>query len=490
MPSLLVVDDDRSVRHLIQRIFADSEFTVLVSETVESALQTIADESPDVLLLDILLPGISGLDGFSRIQAIDSRLPVIFITASGTSDTAIEAMKLGAYDYLMKPLDVAQVMQIVRQAANIRQLMRVPVQVGDLVAPDDQGDQIVGRSAVMQEVFKAIGRVAGQNVSVLIRGESGTGKELVARAIYQHSDRSQLAFLAINCAAIPEQLLESELFGHEKGAFTGADRQKIGKFEQCNHGTIFLDEIGDMAPLLQSKVLRLLQQQEFQRIGGSEMVKTDVRVIAATNRPLETMVSAGTFREDLLYRLNGYTINLPPLRERGDDIVLLVQHILARLSKDFKKKVTSVPKETLEALRTQTWPGNIRELEGVLRQALLQTTGTVLSPEFLPRTTLPKEVNPTSPIRGDLPKNGRLPHDLSVFLSERISTQSTNLYAETLETMERFLLAEVLTLSEGNQSEASRLLGITRGSLRNKIRTLGITIDSRIDPGGEPDGAE
>jgi nitrogen regulation protein NR(I) len=485
MPSILVVDDDRAIRHLVQRSFADTEFTVLQAENIRTALEVISRESPDVLLLDILLPDTSGLEAFERIQAIDARLPVIYMTANSTSETAIAAMKLGAYDYLMKPLDVAMVRQVTKQAASIRQLMKVPVKVGEVVSPADQGDHIVGKSPAMQDVFKAIGRVAAQNVTVLIRGESGTGKELVARAIYQHSLRCHAPFLAVNCAAIPEQLLESELFGHEKGSFTGADRQRIGKFEQCNHGTILLDEIGDMPAILQSKMLRLLQQQEFQRVGGSETIKTDVRILAATNRPLEALVAAGSFREDLLYRLNGYTIRVPPLRERMEDLIPLIQHILGRLAKEIHKNITGMSSESIEILQAHNWPGNIRELEGVLRQTLLQSTGTIISAEFLP-ASLRSQETPGEEQRFftfDGPHE-TLSYDLSQFIESRIAAKSSQLYAETLEVMERYLLTRVLTMSEGNQSEAARLLGITRGSLRTKIRALGISIESRIESAG------
>jgi two-component system nitrogen regulation response regulator GlnG len=482
MPTVLVVDDDRSIRRLIAEAFVGTDFKVPTAEDVEVALKVITDDSPDVVLLDIELPEISGFEAFGKIKALDPKLPVIYITGGGTSDTAIEAMKLGAFDYLLKPLDLAQVRDVVERAYEIRRLMSVPVGMSNTVSPEDQGDQIVGRSSQMQEVFKAIGRVAPQNVTVLIRGESGTGKELVARAIYQHSDRRDAPFLAVNCAAIPEQLLESELFGHEKGAFTGADRQRIGKFEQSNGGTIFLDEIGDMPPMLQSKMLRLLQQQEFQRVGGNETIRTDVRIVTATNRNLEQMVADGDYREDLLYRLNGYSINLPPLRERGDDLTILIQHFLARISREIGRDIRGLSSEALDVLQRYSWPGNIRELEGVLRQALLQTTGTIVLPAYLPSVV--GDDGYFGGHRGGADREveyDSMPHDLKRFVTQRLSVKSSNIYAETLEMMERFLLSEILTLAEGNQSEAARILGITRGSLRHKIRSLGIVIESRVD---------
>jgi two-component system nitrogen regulation response regulator GlnG len=482
MPTVLVVDDDRAICHLVSAAFAGTDRDVIVAQDVDRALESIRDRRPDVVLLDIELPGISGLEAFDQIKDLDSKLPVIYITGGGTSNTAIEAMKLGAFDYLLKPLDLAQLRDLVSRALDIRRLMNVPVGMSSIVSPEDHGDQIVGRSPGMQEVFKAIGRVAPQDVTVLIRGESGTGKELVARAIYQHSKRRDRPFLAVNCAAIPDQLLESELFGHEKGSFTGADRQRIGKFEQCNGGTIFLDEIGDMPAALQSKILRLLQQQEFQRVGGNETIRTDVRIVAATNRDLEQMVANGEFREDLLYRLNGFCIKLPPLRDRGDDVTILIQHFLARISREIKRDIQGVAPATLEAMRNYRWPGNVRELEGVLRQSILQATGTIIVPEFLPSViTAAKNTCDTLESLGY--DDHGLPYDLKQHLKERLDARSVNIYAEMLEMMERFMLSEILTITEGNQSEAARILGITRGSLRHKLRSLGISIESKVSAG-------
>src|SRR5437762_11155305 len=293
-------------------------------------------------------------------------------------------MKQGAYDYLFKPLDLNQLRRVVAEALQVAQRMRAPAVVAETAADPDVEGAIVGSCPAMREVYKAIGRVAAQNVPVLITGESGTGKELVARAIYQHGPRAKAPFLALNCAAIPENLLESELFGHEKGAFTGADRRRIGKFEQCHGGTIFLDEIGDMPLSLQAKVLRLLQEQAFERVGGNETIRTDVRLIAATHRDLKAWSAEGKFRADLYYRLSVFTIPLPPLRERGDDLPLLVQHYLRRFSRELGREVRDVAPEALERLRNGSWPGNIRELQSVLKQALLQASGTVLLPAFLP----------------------------------------------------------------------------------------------------------
>ena len=293
-------------------------------------------------------------------------------------------MKLGAFDYLLKPLDFPKVRELVARAFEIRRFMHVPVTLSGESHSNGNGDALIGRCPAMQEVYKAIGRVAPQNVTVLIHGESGTGKELVARAIYQHSPRASGRFLAVNCAAIPEALLESELFGHEKGSFTGADAKRIGKFEQCSGGTLFLDEVGDMTPLVQSKVLRVLQEQRFERVGGNETISTDVRIIAATNRDLESMTGKGEFRPDLYYRLNGFSIKLPPLRERPEDIVVLLEHFLRRFSRELGKEVCDVSPEALECMMHYRWPGNVREFQSVLKQAILQAIGPVLLPGFLP----------------------------------------------------------------------------------------------------------
>src|SRR4051812_48929755 len=376
MAKILVIDDESSILHAFRRAFDDPDDALLTAPDAEQGLALVAGERPDVVVFDLNLPDVHGLDVYRRIRAIDARIPVIFITGHGTTETAIEAMKQGAFDYLLKPLELEQVRDLVARAAEISRLGRVPAVVPDEAVPaGTTADVLVGRSPAMQEVYKAIGRVAPQHLAVLILGESGTGKELVARAIYQHSRRASGSFLAVNCAAIPEPLLESELFGHEKGAFTGADRRRIGKFEQCSGGTLFLDEIGDMTPLTQAKVLRVLQDGRFERVGGNETIRTDVRVIAATNRDLPRMAAAGEFREDLYYRLGVVTIVLPPLRERGDDLSLLIDHFLKRFSPEMGKEVYRVAPEALELLRRHPWPGNLRELQSVLKQALLRAQG-------------------------------------------------------------------------------------------------------------------
>lgn len=476
MLSLLVVDDDPAIPLIVRRVLSVPGYEVRSASTGQDALRTLAEHKPDVILLDIQLPDITGLELFHEIRRVDGTIPVIFITASGTSQSAIEAIKLGAFDYLTKPLDVAVVKGLLDRAFSIRRLMHVTVAMGDAVPEDAAADVLLGNSPPMQEVYKAIGRVAPQDVTVLIRGESGTGKELVARAIYQHSKRSDAPFLAINCAAIPEALLESELFGHERGAFTGADRQRIGKFEQCSGGTLFLDEIGDMPPMLQTKMLRVLQEQQFERVGGNATISTSVRIIAATHQDLERRIAEGRFRADLYYRLNVFTINLPPLRKRPDDIPQLVAHYLARFRSELGSRVERIAPESLETLQRNAWPGNVRELQASLKQAVLRAAAPVLMPEDLPATL--REATPDVQAALELLTGASL--DVEAFIRSRLEAGSEDLYAEFLERMERILVSEVLNHTEGNQVQAARILGIARNSLRKKIKNLGITIDRAV----------
>jgi len=338
----------------------------------------------------------------------------------------------------------------------------------------------------MLEVYKQIGRVAAQDVAVLIRGESGTGKELIARAIYQHSHREENCFLAVNCAALTDTLLESELFGHEKGAFTGAESRRIGRFEQCDDGTIFLDEVGDMSPLTQSKVLRLLQDQKFERVGGSETIDVDVRIISATNRDLDQMIEDSEYRLDLYHRLNAFEIYLPPLRERGDDIRLLIEHFLARFNQKLGKGITGISDEAMGLLLEYPWPGNVRELQSVLRKAMLMATGPVLVPECFP-AELQQQEHPTTASNTTTERKAT---DLTSFLDEREKAGSTDLHAESTEWMGRHLLSRILQKHNGNQSKTAEELGITRGSLRHKIKTLGISINNVVKAETDSDKAD
>jgi two-component system nitrogen regulation response regulator GlnG len=477
---LLVDDDPAMILDQVTHALGPQGIRVDVVRTAGEGLRQVAAGPPDVILLDVHLPDLSGLEAYQRIRQIDGRIPVIFITWVATADTAIEAMKEGAYDYLFKPLDLARLRGVVVQALEVGRLMRQPAVVAQTPAAEDEGDAIIGRCPAMADVYKAIGRVAAQNVIALITGESGTGKELVARAIYQHGPRSKAPFLAINCAAIPENLLESELFGHEKGAFTGADRRRIGKFEQTSGGTLFLDEIGDMPLATQAKILRVLQEQTFERVGGNETVRTDVRLVAATHRDLKAWSEQGKFRADLYYRLSVFTIPLPALRDRGDDLPMLVQHYVRRFSRELDRDVREVTPEALELLQRYLWPGNIRELQGVLKQALLQATGTVLIPAFLPESLR----HPARPAAGPTPAT-EADFSFEQFILRRLQEGSTALSAEAHQLLDRLLLRLALRHTSGNQVQAARVLGISRQTLRVKTRELGLSISSRVESGGD-----
>ncbi|MDB5308086.1 MAG: response regulator with CheY-like receiver, AAA-type ATPase, and DNA-binding domain [Gemmataceae bacterium] len=482
MPTLLLIDDEPVIQHAFRKAFHPPGYETLTARTAAEGVALLAARRPDVVVLDVHLPDATGLQAFDRIKQVDARTPVILVTGHGTTDLAIEAMKRGAFDYLLKPLAYDQLRELVDRACVSSRLMHVPAVVGE--GAPAESDALVGRCPAIQEVFKAIGRVAGTNATVLILGESGTGKELVARAIYQHSKRADKPFLAVNCGAIPESLLESELFGHEKGAFTGADRKRIGKFEQCQGGTLLLDEVGELSILAQVKLLRALQEQRFERVGGTETVQTDVRVIAATNAELETLSAAGRFRSDLYFRLNVFTIRLPPLRERGDDIDLLTDYYLVRFGREFDRPVPVVPQETRLLIRGYRWPGNVRELQSALKQGLLQMSGSVLLPEFLTavRRSAATVASPSDAPGEDQsgPPAPRPALDWNQFMTERLAAGSHELYAECLSLMERQLLSRVLERTAGNQLRAAELLGITRGSLRHKLRALGITIERGV----------
>jgi two-component system nitrogen regulation response regulator GlnG len=476
MSRLLLVDDDPAlILDQIEHVFAPRGVEITVAETGREGLRQFEKLRPDVVLLDVRLPDLSGLDVFQQIHKSDARTPVVFITATTTAETAIEAVKQGAFDYLFKPVDLEQLTRVVGQALELWRLMRVPAVVAETPPDEIDGDAIIGRCPAMREVYKAIGRVADQTVIVLITGESGTGKELIARAIYQHGSRAKAPFLAINCAAIPENLLESELFGHEKGAFTGADRRRIGKFEQCNGGTIFLDEIGDMPLATQGKMLRLLQDQTFERVGGNETIRTDVRVIAATNRELRTMSDEGRFRPDLYYRLSVFTIPLPPLRERGEDLPMLVQHYIRSFNRELGREIREIAPEVLALLSAYSWPGNVRELQSVLKQALLQASGAVLVPAFLPEHLTHSHENAAMPKWEAASES-----DFEAFIQQRLESGSGDLYGDAHEKLDRILLPLVLRFTDGNQHQAARLLGIARQTLRQKLRDLGLSISHSV----------
>jgi two-component system nitrogen regulation response regulator GlnG len=472
MPTLLVIDDEQSVRYSFRRVFEGDGVQVVTAGTATQGLAMVREHNPDVIVLDLQLPDRSGLDLFGDIQAQDSKRPVIFITAHGTTDTAIEAMKAGAFDYLVKPVDLDRLSQVLGRAFEAARLMQVPAKL----PAEEEGDRIVGRSPVMQEMCKAIGRIAPQDVNVLILGESGTGKELVARALYHHSRRAQRPFLAINCAALPETLLESELFGHEKGAFTGADRRRIGKFEQVSGGTLFLDEIGDMAPAIQAKMLRVLQEQRFERLGSNEIVQTQVRVLAATNHDLERLVAEGRFRKDLYYRLKVVTIQVPPLRDRLDDVAELAHYFLFRFDRELGLDLRGFAPETLALLQGYSWPGNVRELQSAIKQAMLSASGHILSPEFLPEALHRAAAPAGTPLSGP-EGEAEAVADLSGFIEGLLRRGETGLHPRVIDAVERMLLTRVLRQTHGHQAQASELLGLNRATLRHKLRALGLAVD-------------
>src|SRR4051794_39388830 len=378
MDKSLLIDDEADVQYSFRRIFDSPEIEIATASSGEEGLKLIPKFKPDLVMMDVRMTGLSGLETLRRLRQTDAKLPVIIMTAYGTTQTAIEAMKLGAYDYVLKPFDVPKLKSLVFNALEAARAMKKVVSYQPLLESEDYDIGIVGRTDGMQNVFKLIGQLAMSDATALITGESGTGKELIARAIYGHSKRNEKPFLAINCAAIPENLLESELFGHERGAFTGATNQRIGKFEQCNGGTLFLDEIGDMTPATQTKILRVLQSGTFERVGGNQPIKVDVRVIAASNKPLEQAVAARQFREDLFYRLNVVRIHIPPLRERREDIRLLVNYFLTKFAKDQAGAPRSIAPGVLKALEKFHWPGNVRELENIVQRALVMSKGEAI----------------------------------------------------------------------------------------------------------------
>ncbi len=473
---LLVVDDEEDVRYSFQRIFDSAEIELATAASGEEALKVIPQLKPDLVMMDIRMGGISGLETLRRIRQLDSKLPVILMTAYRTTQAAIEGMKLGAFDYLLKPFDVPKLKEIVHSALKAaRDMKQVVSYKSDLQAEDYEVD-IVGHSPAMQEVFKLIGQLAASDVTALITGESGTGKERVALEIHRHSQRSQQKFLAVNCAAIPEQLLESELFGHERGAFTGATNQRVGKFELCNHGTLFLDEIGDMTAATQTKILRVLQSRTFQRVGGNEEIKSDVRIIAATNKNLERAVAERQFREDLFYRLNVMRIQLPPLRERREDIPLLVDYFLRKLCKTSRQPV-SIAAATLKLLENHHWPGNVRELENVIHRVVALSKGTPILPSDLPPEISGAGVMPVaeSPGIGEGSATEVAGLARQLFQWARRDPQR-----KIISAVERELVIQAMKECGGNQVQAARLLGITRATLRKRLEKFSIQRELNI----------
>lgn len=457
MKKILVVDDERNVHYSLQRALGEA-FRIISAFSGEEALQKVAAEKPHLILLDVKLPGIGGLETLERIRGMDREVPVVLLTAYGTTATAITAMKLGAYDYLLKPVDISALRALMTKALQL-QTLTDQVDIGPLPDASEQ-PSLLGRSPAMQDLYKMIGRVAPTDMTVLLSGESGTGKELVARAIHQYSLRAAGPWVALNCAAIPEALLESELFGHEKGAFTGAIGRKPGCFEQAGGGTLLLDEVGELPLAVQAKLLRALQEKEIRCLGGREPIAVDGRIVAATNKDLEAAVAKGELREDLYYRLNVIHLHIPPLRARQEDIALLAQYFLTRDSRELEQPVGGFTAEALERLRAHPWPGNVRELENVIKQALIACRGYLITVADLRLEEPPPAGEALAPRRAPLDAG----------LEELLLTQPGAAYRG----VEERLIRKALELSRYNQVQAARLLGITRNVLRHRMKQFGL----------------
>ena len=476
MDKLLLIDDEDDVRYSFKRIFSSPDLNLETAASGEEGLKVIKSFQPDLVLMDVRMGGINGLETLRRIRQDDAKLPVIMMTAYGTTQTAIDAMKLGAYDYLLKPFDVPKLKQIVADALKAARDMRQVVACEPLLETEDYDLGIVGRSQPMQEVFKMIGQLAGSDATALVTGESGTGKELVARAIYHNSRRNDKSYLPINCAAIPENLLESELFGHEKGSFTGAISQRIGKFEQCDKGTLFLDEIGDMTLSTQAKILRVLQSGTIERVGGNKPIVVDVRIIAATNKRLEEAVASREFREDLFYRLNVVRVSLPTLRERREDIPLLIDYFLKTISSAEGRKPKSILEDAQERLMQHDWPGNVRELENVIRRTIVMAKGEAIRADVLPTDirSVGRDPAGTSQALGQAEPPLAATIDLGTISAKLFHWAKERPDIAVLPAVERELIAHALRETNGNQVRAAKLLGITRATLRKRIEKFSI----------------
>jgi DNA-binding NtrC family response regulator len=476
LASILIVDDDPQLRQSFDKLMSQEGHSVKTAASGEAGLTAVRSHPFDLVIMDVQLPGMNGLEAFSAMREIEPRLPVIIMTAFGTTETAIEATKMGAFDYVLKPFDIPEILTLIEQAIEAGRFMRSRVEMDIVPETDAMGamEAIIGRSRPMQEIYKAIGRVAPTDATVLIRGESGTGKELVARAVYQHSLRSEKPFLVINCVAIPETLLESELFGYEKGAFTGAVSRRVGKIEKAHGGTVFLDEIGDMPFTIQSKILRLLQEKSIERLGGREPIPVDVRIIGATNRDLEAALTDSRFREDLYYRLKVVTVWLPPLRERMGDISLLAEYFLSRFSREMGIANPGITDTAKAVLAGYSWPGNVRELGNALQKALIFSRGCPIGPEDVARA-----------IGGEVPvKNGEADQTgeaIRQWIRRSLASETGEALFDTL--MDRFasiLISEALGLTGGNRSRAAKLLGLSRPTLLSKIEKYRLKVETSV----------
>lgn len=454
MNKILVVDDQKSVCYSFQRVLGNEGYDVLVALSGEEAIEVTGGEKPDLVIMDVKMPGLDGLGVLARLKEIYPNLLVIMMTAYSTTEQAISAIKLGAYDYLIKPFENDELVAKVKEALSVKENMTSTVTFKDF-EEDRGGEKIIGKSVKMLAIYKQIGKIAPSDATVLLLGESGTGKELLAKAIYHHSKRSHKPFLTINCAAIPDSLLENELFGHEKGAFTGADLKQIGRFEQCHGGTLFLDEIGDMSLNLQAKLLRVLQNGVFERLGGSNTIRADVRVIAATNKDLDSMVKKGLFREDLYYRLNVVSITIPPLRERKEDIKDLAAYFIQKFNKKLKKNIKGVTNEALKKLEEYPWLGNVRELENVIQKVIVFCNSDYLSIDKI--EGLPRE------------RMASLEWAMENLVDLSFKDGFEGIFQEIVTTLEKLLVKKAMEITKGNQVHAAKILGISRNTLRKKL---------------------
>ncbi|GIW43767.1 MAG: acetoacetate metabolism regulatory protein AtoC [Candidatus Binatia bacterium] len=451
---VLVVDDEPSVRQSLTLILKD-QYEVLTASTGQAAFDVLAHTPVDVVLLDILLPGMDGLEVLEKLKQRVPSPQVIMLTATKTVKTAVTAMKLGAFDYVTKPFDVEELLLLVERAVQSAALVEEVEHLRSEVGQRYSFENIIARSSKMQEILRTVARVAPLKTTVLITGESGTGKELIAKALHYHSPRAHRPLVTLNCAAIPENLLESELFGHERGAFTDAHARKLGQFEFADQGTIFLDEIGEMHPSIQAKILRVLEQGEFLRVGGNQPIRVDVRVIAATNRDLEEGMREGRFRLDLYYRLNVVSLQIPPLRERREDIVPLIRHFLTLKSRELGIPEKSFSSEALDLLLAYSWPGNVRELENVVERAMVLSTQKVMQP-------------------ADLPEYIANPRQAQFHPVQQSVLRGETRLSEAVDQFEQELIRRALEQAQYNQTRAAEILGTTRRILKYKMDKLGI----------------
>ena len=452
MPTILIVEDEPKMLRLLQLNLSEEGYSIHTAADAETGLRTLRQEKIDLVVTDLRLPGMDGLEFLQAVKRVDARIPVIVMTAYGTVETAVEAMKAGASDYVLKPFSLEEMKLIVRKELDVHDLREENRSLREALGKRYEFKNIVARSSKMQEVLAMVERVAPTNSTVLLGGESGAGKDLIARAIHQHSRRASGPFIKINCTAIPENLLESELFGYEKGAFTGAVSSKPGKFELADKGTIFLDEIGDVPGTIQVKLLRVLQDRDFERLGGTKTLKVDVRIVAATNQDLRAALEQGSFREDLYYRLNVVPINIPPLRERKEDIPYLVDHFVERFARESGKPLRGITPAAQKALMEFHWPGNVRELENIIERAVALSSGDVID---------------VADIRLDLSpmKAGAAPATNAVAFPPE---------GTTLEQFEDEIIKEALRRAGGNKSQAARLLGLSRNALRYRLSKMGV----------------